>query len=253
MRSPLCYIGGKSRLAATIIEEIPEHTTYCEVFAGACWVLFTKEPSKYEIINDINSDLVVFWRVVQNHLEEFFRQFKYLLVSREWFEDWRRQAEAGGLTDTQRAARFYYLQRCAFGGKVLSRTFGSSPIRLPRINLLRLEEELSEVHLRLARVTIEHLPWSGFVRRYDRPGTFFYLDPPYFDCEHIYGDSFERRDFAAIAEQLSSITGKFLLSINDVPFIRDTFKGFNTKQVRTTYTVGGDNAQRVQELLISNF
>ncbi|MCE5334004.1 MAG: DNA adenine methylase, partial [Desulfobacteraceae bacterium] len=119
MKSPLCYIGGKSRLAKAIVAEIPEHTTYCEVFSGACWVFFAKEPSRYEIINDINSDLVAFWRVVQNHLEEFFRQFKYLLVSREWFEDWKRQAVAGGLTDIQRAARFYYLQRCGFGGRVV--------------------------------------------------------------------------------------------------------------------------------------
>ncbi len=253
MKSPLCYIGGKSRLAKTIIAELPEHTTYSEVFAGACWVLFAKEPSRYEVINDINSDLVAFWRVVQNHLEEFMRQFKFLLVSREWFEDWKRQAEAGGLTDIQRAARFYYLQRCSYGGKVVGRTFGGGPLRLPRINLLRLEEELSAVHIRLARVTIEHLAWSEFIRRYDRPCTLFYLDPPYYNCEDYYGDQFCRADFDRLADQLAGIEGKFVLSLNDVPAVRNTFKAFRITKVITTYTVNNDNRQQANELLIKNF
>lgn len=253
MRSPLTWIGGKSRLAQTITGMIPEHTTYAEVFAGAGWVLFMKEPSKYEVINDINSDLIAFWRVVQNHLEEFMRQFKYLLVSREWFEDWQRQAEAGGLTDIQRAARFYYLQRCGYGGKVVGRTWGGGPLRLPRINLLRLEEELSQVHLRLARVTIEHLPWSEFVTRYDRPGTLFYLDPPYHGSERFYGNDFPRSDFRAIAGQLAGIEGRFILSINDVAEIRAIFKAYNIKQVPTSYTVASNEVQRVTELLVTNF
>ncbi len=79
--------------------------------------------------------------------------------SLEWFEDWQRQQQAGGLTDIQRAARYYYLQHLCFGGRVKGRTFGVAPLKRPMINLLRLEEELHEVHLRLATVTIENLPW----------------------------------------------------------------------------------------------
>ena len=127
MDSPLAYIGGKSKLSRTIVEMIPEHQAYCEVFAGAAWVFFRKEPSRYEVINDLDSDLVVFYRVLQSHLEEFLRQFKWLLASREWFQDWKRQQEAGGLTDIQRAARYYYLQRQSFAGRVRSRTFGTGP------------------------------------------------------------------------------------------------------------------------------
>ena len=99
MDSPLAYVGGKSKLSNMIIEMIPKHQAYCEAFAGAGWVFFRKEPSKYEVINDLDSDLISFYRVVQNHLEEFLKQFKWLLSSREWFEDWKRQQEAGGLTD----------------------------------------------------------------------------------------------------------------------------------------------------------
>ena len=97
MNSPLAYIGGKSKLSDTIINMMPEHKAYCEIFAGAAWVLFRKEPSKYETINDLDGDLVSFYRVLQNHLEEFVKQFKWLLASREWFDDFKRQQEAGGL------------------------------------------------------------------------------------------------------------------------------------------------------------
>lgn len=254
MKSPLCWVGGKSRLAKTIIQEIPEHTTYCEAFAGACWVLLAKEQSKFEVINDLNSDLIDFYRVLQNHLEEFTRQFRFLLCSREWFEDWKRQLPAGGLTDIQRAARFYFVQRLGFGGKVVGRVFGASVARPPRINLLRIEEELSEIHLRMARVTIENLPWEQFLTRYDSPGTFYYLDPPYVGFEQYYGKGmFSRDDFARLADVLAQIEGRFILSLNDVPEARETFKAFNLQEVKTSYSMNVEAQKRVGELLIKNF
>ena len=83
LRSPLNYLGGKSRLAERIVKLIPEdHTCYCEPFCGAAWVLFAKEPSRVEVINDADGELVTFWRVVQNHLEEFLRYYKWALISR---------------------------------------------------------------------------------------------------------------------------------------------------------------------------
>lgn len=80
-KSPLSWMGGKSRLAKTIIPLIPEHHCYCEVFAGAAWILFKKEPSQVEIINDLNSDLVTLYRVIRYHLEEFVKHLKWLLVA----------------------------------------------------------------------------------------------------------------------------------------------------------------------------
>jgi DNA adenine methylase len=106
-KSPLAWVGGKSKLTSTIIPLIPAHQCYVEVFAGAAWVLFRKEPSKVEVINDINGDLITLYRVIQNHLEEFVRYFKWSLVSREEFDRLQRVDEST-LTDIQRAARFYY-------------------------------------------------------------------------------------------------------------------------------------------------
>ena len=253
-RSPLCWIGGKSLLAAEVIKRIPDHETYCEVFAGAAWVLFRKEPSRCEVINDINGDLVTFYRVLQHHLEEFCRQFKWCLASREWWEDWNRQLAAGGLTDIQRAARFYYVQRMCFGGKVAGRSFGSSPRQRPRINLLRLEEDLSEAHLRLARVTIERLSWVEFIPRYDRPGTFLYLDPPYWGVEGFYGKGlFAREDFARLAGLLAGVQGKFLLSLNDTPGVRETFRAFEIESVQTRYSVSRQETTAAREVFIRNY
>lgn len=135
----------------------------------------------------------------------------------------------------------------------MGRTFGAGPARHPRVNLMRMEEELSDVHLRLTRVLIEHLPWDEFIRRYDRPGTLFYLDPPYHGCETYYGDQFAREDFVRIADVLGAIQGKFILSINDVPEIRETFKSFKVQSVKTAYTAAKDIYKPVSELLIGNF
>lgn len=252
MNSPLAYIGGKSKLSETIIKMMPDHQAYCEVFAGAAWVFFRKEPSRYETINDLDSDLVTFYRVLQNHLEEFLKQFKWLLTSREWFEDWKRQQEAGGLTDIQRAARYYYLQRLSFAGRVRGRTFGTGPMRRPRVNLLRLEEELSEVHIRLANATIENLPWPDFVKRYDRDRTFFYLDPPYYLAPY-YQHNLSLEDYRQMAKILIGIKASFILSINDHAEMRMVFKDFNIKAVELKYSAAKGKQPTGKELLISNF
>jgi DNA adenine methylase len=238
MDSPLAYVGGKSKLSKQIISLIPPHSIYCEAFAGAGWIFFRKDPSKSEILNDLDSDLISFYRVLQNHLEEFLKQFKWLLQSREQFEDWKSQLDSRGLTDIQKAARYYYLQRLCFGGRVSGRTFGVSPERPGRINLLRLEEELSEVHLRLYNVMIENLPWNEFVDRYDRPETFFFLDPPYFESPTYKHNFYVIDDYVKIAEKLRNIKGKFILTLNDHPEIRRVFKDFYIKPVNLQYSVG---------------
>lgn len=253
MNSQLCYVGGKSKLSKIICEMIPEHKTYCEVFAGAAWVFFRKEPSRYEVINDRDSDLISFYRCIQNHLEEFLRQFKWLLASRELWNDFKRQAEVGGLTDIQRAARYYYLQRMCFGGRVRNRTFGTSPERHPKINLLRLEEEMSTIHLRLSQVIIEHLDYADVIKRYDKPGTFFYLDPPYYKAPFYEHNFYTLEDYNMISVCLQNIKGKFLLSLNDHDDIRKAFSCFPLKSVTVGYSLNAVSPSVGKELLISNY
>jgi DNA adenine methylase len=163
-KSVISWIGGKSQLAEQIIARLPEHQCYCEVFGGAAWVLFRKSESKAEIINDINVDLVTLYRVIQHHLEEFIRYFKWMLVSRDEFERLKR-VEPQTLTDIQRSARFYYLVKTSYGSRMKNPTFGGATTGRPRLNLLRIEEELSEAHLRLSRVLIERLSYADFIAR----------------------------------------------------------------------------------------
>ncbi len=236
MKSPIPYIGGKSKLSKALIKLIPEHSTYCEAFAGAAWVFFGKEKSKVEVINDLDGELISFYRVVQNHPEEFLKQFKFLLASRELFEDWKKQLDADGLTDIQKAARYYYVQRLCFGGRVRGRTFGVATDRPARINLMRIEETMSEVHYRLSQVVIEKLDWRALLKRYDRPATFFYLDPPYSGAPQ-YKHNLAMTDYRDMAEILKGLAGSWVLSIDDSPEIRNIFADFRQRKVTVKYSI----------------
>lgn len=110
------WIGGKRRLAKHIVPLFPQHSCYVEPFAGAAAIFFLKEPVKVEVLNDVNSELINLYRVVQHHLDEFVRQFRWALTSRELF-GWLKETPPATLTDIQRAARFFYLQKLAFGAK----------------------------------------------------------------------------------------------------------------------------------------
>ncbi|HYE35517.1 DNA adenine methylase [Methylocaldum sp.] len=252
-RSFLSWIGGKSLLADRIIPLIPEHHCYCEVFAGAAWLLFKKPESEVEIINDINVELVTLYRVVKNHLEEFIRYLKWMLVAREEFARFN-AANPDTLTDIQRAVRFYYLVKTGYGSRIKNPTFSVGTSRPSNFNLLRIEEELSAAHLRLSRVYVENLPYQQLIERFDKPHTFFYVDPPYYGCEDYYGKGiFAREDFARLREQLSGLQGRFCLSINDTPEIREIFDGFRMVAVPTRYSVANGKSKAVGELLITNY
>jgi len=157
------------------------------------------------------------------------------------------------LTDLERAARFLYLQRTAFGGKVSGRNFGVSHHRSGRMDVSKLGVVLEELHERLAGVVIERLPWSDFLQRYDTADTLFYLDPPYFGCERDYGrDMFGREEFSRMAEQLGRLRGRFILSLNDRPEVREIFAAFRVEAAQTHYGVGGRGAQPAGEVIITD-
>lgn len=248
----LPWIGGKRRLAKHILPLFPEHGCYVEPFCGAAALYFMKPPADVEVINDINGDLINLYRVVKHHLEEFVRQFKWALSSRQIYE-WSKATPPEPLTDIQRAARFYYLQKLSFGGKVEGRTFGTATTTPPRLNLLRLEEDLSAAHLRLSRTYVEHLEWSECVRRYDRPHTLFYMDPPYWGTEG-YGVDFGLDQYDRMAAIARSAKGKVIISVNDIPAMRHAFAGLEMDSLDIHYTVGGGSHGRAsRELLIRNF
>lgn len=244
------WIGGKRRLAKPIFEHFPAHTCYVEAFCGAAAIFFAKEPSEVEVLNDINSELVNLYRVVQHHLEEFVRQFKWALSSRQVFQ-WEQMKNPETLTDIQRAARFFYLQKLSFGGRVDGQSYGTATTAGPRLNLMRIEEDLSQAYLRLHGANIENLPWHEVVEKYDRPHTLFYLDPPYWQTEG-YGVEFGFEHYERMADLARSVQGSVLISINDHPDIRRVFDGMGFEELGITYTVGGGKGSEARELLIWN-
>ncbi|MEW6562699.1 MAG: DNA adenine methylase [Pseudomonadota bacterium] len=253
LHSPIIpWIGGKRRLAKTIIPLFPEHTCYVEPFCGAAALYFLKQPVKVEVLNDVNGELVNLYRVVKHHLEEFTRQFKWALTSRQIYK-WMQATPEETLTDIQRAARFYYLQKLGFGGKVSGQTFGTATTAAPRLNLLRLEEDLSQAHLRLSGTFIEHLDWTMCITKYDREHTLFYCDPPYWGTQG-YGMDFGLEQYDRIAELARLIRGRMLISVNDIPEMRRAFAGLNMESVPITYTVGGaGRSAKTAELIIRNW
>ena len=242
MNSPISYVGGKSRLAKRIVPMISAHVCYCEPFCGAAWILFKKEPSTTEVINDLDGELVNFWRIVQNHLLAFLEYFKFAVVSRKMFELENRK-DPSTLTDLQRAVRYYYLQRLGFGGKTSGRTFGAGAARPMNLNLLTLEESLLDAHQRIQRVTIENLDACKCIEKYDRKDTFFYIDPPYYHTSQDYDRPFEDADFVRLYEALKAIKGRFILSLNDHEDIRKMFKSFHQVKLATKYSSGNSRTR----------
>jgi DNA adenine methylase len=249
------YIGGKRNLASRLVDIIGkvDHDSYAEPFVGMGGIFLRRRARpRTEAINDISGDVATFFRVLQEHYPYFIDMLRWRVASRAEFERLRAMP-ADRLTDLQRAARFLYLQRLSFGGKVQGRAFGVDARSPARFNVSKLEPMLADIHERLAGVVIEQLPYGEFIRRYDRAGALFYLDPPYWGCETDYGqDVFSRADFDQLAEQLAGIRGKFLLSINATTGARETFGRFHVMDVPTTYTIGGE-PRAVTELIVSNF
>lgn len=248
------WLGGKKHLHGTIIDRIDRiaHKTYVEPFVGMGGVFLRRKfRPRLEVANDRNSEVVNLFRILQRHLPQLMEVMRFQVASRSEFERLRK-TDPATLTDLERAARFLYLQRLAFGGQV-DGVFGVSATTAPRFSLSRLEPLLDAAHSRLQSVVFECLDWSDVVTRYDSPETLFYLDPPYFGGEKDYGPGlFQRSDFARMAEALAGIEGAFILSLNDTPEVRDIFGGFHMAEVTLTYSIAKAGGTEAQELIISN-
>lgn len=251
MLGPLSYIGGKRTLAKRVIELFPEHTTYVEAFAGGAQVFFHKPLSKVEVLNDLDGEIVNFFRICQTHYEELLRYLRFAFVSRKYF-DLLRATDPATLTDIQRAARYLYLLKNSFASLVRHPTYHWHVVQPPGFNPERLPELIENTHKRLERVQIDCLPYESVLRNYDRPTTLFFLDPPYFGRK-LYRYNFEEADFRKLAERLREVKGKFILTLNDLPEVRTLFRRFHIQGVELSYTAQKHAGRRYREVLIMNF
>lgn len=248
------YVGGKRNLSARLVAliEATPHNSYAEAFVGMGGVFLRRRTRpRFEVINDWSADVANLFRILREHYPQFMEVLRFQITTRAEFERLTK-VDPDTLTDLQRAARFLYLQRVAFGGKVTGRNFGMDTGRA-RFNLSTLEPMLEDLHERLAGVVIERLPFDRFIARYDSPGTLTFCDPPYFDCEDDYGEGmFAPADHERLRDALAALKGRFILTINDVPEIRALYAAerFHIEPVGVTYRLSGAPTE-ARELIIT--
>ena len=251
MNSFISWIGGKKLLRHTILKEFPEKeefNRYIEVFGGAGWVLFSSDKhAKLEVYNDVNGELVNLYKCTKYHPEELQKELTFILMSREQFFNAKEQIQVKGLTDIQRAARFYILIKESFGTDL--RSFGVRPK-----NMENAVDYILTVSKRLNTVVIENADFERILKTYDKNDTLFYLDPPYYETEKYYMDKFMTDDHMRLRNALGKIKGKFLLSYNDCDYIRKLYKDCNIIEVeRMNNLKKGEKKPRYKELLIKNY
>jgi DNA adenine methylase len=253
LKSPIRWQGGKSRLRKEIIQRFPSHVCYVEVFGGGGWVLFGKDRSKVEVFSDINSELVNFYRVIQEDWEALAKRFEWVLYSRdEFLRIMKRRDEERDIVT--RAYDFYYRVYSHFGGKYGDYNDWGYCRTKPATDLSKVKEKFKQAHERLKGVYIENRTFEEVIPRYDSQDTFFYCDPPYLGLSgYLY--KFTEEHHKKLRDVLFGIKGKFLLSINDHPLVREWYASFHMEEIETRYSVSKQTAgrQKVMELLISNY
>jgi DNA adenine methylase len=155
-----------------------------------------------------------------------------LLHSRWLFERLKSQA-VSDLTDIQRAARYYALNRMAFGGGMKNPSFGYGRSCAAGLSASRFTDDIKRLSERLDRVFIEHLNWAGCIERYDSAKSLVYCDPPYFGTSG-YGMVFDR--YVKMAEIARTMKGQMIISVNDIPEMRAVFADFHSEQLAIKYS-----------------
>jgi DNA adenine methylase len=257
LNSPLAWVGGKHRLREKIIARFPEHRGYIEVFSGAAWVMFGKpqDASRFEVINDLDGELVNFWRVVKHRPAEFGEAISWLLAARELWQEWRPLAGVGD--EISRAVQFYAVIKLGFGAQRIATSFGSKNTGRPTTSWDESRADVREVVRRLRSVWIENLPWSRCLERFDDQKNFFYVDPPY-RCggskayAHVFTDDDHR---ALAATLLGGVRAKWLLSYNADPWLRKLYtgRGIKIEELSVPYSIARSGRQSARELLIRNY
>lgn len=247
------YPGGKYKLTDWIVDHIPEHKCYVEPFGGGAAVLLNKPESDIEIYNDINSNVVTFFRVLRDRREELVEWLRSTPYSREIHGDMHEKLrqENTEMSDIERAGTFYYLQRSSFGGNrdggFCSPRTDSDSWWEERKSYENGIERLEEIQSRLFEFTIENNGYREIIYRYDSDRTFFYCDPPYLGSEQKYINEFDHQELRRILE---GIDGKWLLSYESVP---DGYEDYRVVEKGYRYSVYEGDQKEITEKLIMNY
>jgi DNA adenine methylase len=251
MNSFIGWIGGKKLLREAIVKRFPDNIgRYIEVFGGAGWVLFYRERhAELEVYNDSNGDLVNLFRCVKYHCGELQRELSNMLNSRELFEDFKTQCYTRGMTDIQRAARFFMIVKTSYGSD--ARSYGCV-----KKDVSVMAQYLTKIQERLSNVVIEHKDFESLIKVYDKPDALLYLDPPYYGTEKYYEALFSENDHIRLQGNLLNVKGRFVLSYNDCEYIRELYKDFWIEEVCRNHNLVGRydrKEKKYNELIIRNY
>ena len=246
------YPGGKSRLLKYILPNIPPHKVYVEPFAGGGSVLLAKESCPKEVLNDINNNITSFYRYVKFHKEALLMELEMMPLSRTNFYDLR---DAKPLTELQKVVWWYWVMLLSFGGQ--GRHYGrcAEGNRVAGYNREYHGKLINDLFERIKDVVIECIDYKHVCTFYDADETFFYLDPPYYNCSSTAYDSFNINQLSELANFIKTLKGKWLMSINDTPEVREIFSFAKFKEISIAYSISkSDNSKRKKypELLVSN-
>lgn len=242
VRPVIAWPGGKSRLLAELLPLVPEHNLYVEAFGGGLALFTAKQPSKLEVINDLNGELVNFYKQVKYHLDTLLDELEFVLNSREIFRDY---IEQRGLTEIQRAARWYIRNKLSFGG--MGASFGTSRGTSTASMGSRHQRLMSirSFNARLDRTCIENLPWEKLFATYDHAEAFFFLDPPYLDAGGRAYQGWSEETLAGFCERVRALKGKFIFTFQDCPKVRELMAGYPLRAITRANGIG--NRGRVRE------
>jgi DNA adenine methylase len=226
---------------------IPKHTCYVEPFAGGLAVFLAKPRSQMEVINDINGDLITFYRCVRFHQDPLLTELEFVLNSRKEFYDFRDQP---GLTDIQQSARWFFRNKNSFGAVMNSFGVGALGGGASHGSRAARMEAIRALSHRLDRVCIEHIDWQRCVALYDRSSTFFFVDPPYTGCKADVYDEWTNTDVQILRDRLFALKGRWLLTLNDTPAIRAIFSGCEVVPVARARGINNKSGAKVYHELI---
>ncbi len=255
------YPGAKARLAPWIIDHLPDHNTYVEVFGGSAAVLIHKPESINEIYNDVDDDLVEFFRVLRDHREELLEWLQHTPYSRTLYEEFADAYHAGErAADTVvRAGRYWYLVQAGFNGDLTKRnSFSTStsargyPCDSQARNYHRSRARLVAFARRFDAVTIECLDWREVIDRYDSETTAFYVDPPYpgVRSEGYYPN--HDINHTALISRLGEIEGEAIISYGELPSYPDSW-AVRERTTTSSLSRGNTEEKECPERLLLTF
>lgn len=249
LKAPFAWVGGKSKLAAKIASLMPPHAKYIEVFGGALSVFYQKAPSKIEVVNDINGDLINLHRIIQIRPQSLSFYLNSMLKSREIFYGIK-DGKLRPRNEIEAAAFYYYLINMSFGAK------GANYAMSKRRNFGNIYRDFTVYSKRLKRASIENMSYEKLIKEYDDKDALFYLDPPYVGTESYYKTpkGFSMNDHQNLAAILRNIKGKFILSYNDCEIVREFYAGFRFEEAQINYSLNGAARDKVSaEVIVMNF